>query len=197
MKRTIQLFGMTIDALDIDHAVETIWRWCQKPRDGRCRYVVTPNVDHVVMYQSNPLLRTAYSGASLVLADGMPVVLASRLLRQALPQRVAGSDLVPALLDRAAGESRHEILRVFLLGAASGVAGRAASRIHQRWSGVEVVGKEKLGGGYVTVIVKGDVAAVKAAIDAGQAKVGDLGKLIASHVIAHPSPGVLSLLPGK
>jgi microcompartment protein CcmL/EutN len=60
---------------------------------------------------------------------------------------------------------------------------------------VEVIGKEKLGGGYVTVIIKGDVAAVKAAIDAGQSKVGALGKLIAAHVIARPSESVLALLP--
>jgi microcompartment protein CcmL/EutN len=60
---------------------------------------------------------------------------------------------------------------------------------------VEVIGKEKLGGGYITVVVKGDVAAVKAAIEAGTSKVGALGKLIASHVIARPSPAVLALLP--
>jgi ethanolamine utilization microcompartment shell protein EutS len=60
---------------------------------------------------------------------------------------------------------------------------------------VEVVGKEKLGGGYVTVIVKGDVAAVKAAVEAGQQRVEGLGKLIAAHVIARPSESVLSLLP--
>lgn len=60
---------------------------------------------------------------------------------------------------------------------------------------VQVLGKEKLGGGYVTVIIKGDVAAVKAAIAAGQEKVGALGKLIAAHVIARPSTAVLSLLP--
>jgi carbon dioxide concentrating mechanism protein CcmO len=60
---------------------------------------------------------------------------------------------------------------------------------------VEVIGKEKLGGGYITVVVKGDVAAVKAAIEAGTAKVNGLGKLIASHVIARPSAAVLSLLP--
>jgi microcompartment protein CcmL/EutN len=60
---------------------------------------------------------------------------------------------------------------------------------------VEVIGKEKLGGGYITVMIKGDVAAVKAAIEAGQQKVGSLGKLIAAHVIARPSPAVLSLLP--
>ena len=60
---------------------------------------------------------------------------------------------------------------------------------------VEVIGKDKLGGGYITVMIKGDVAAVKAAIEAGQEKVGALGKLIAAHVIARPSPAVLSLLP--
>jgi len=54
---------------------------------------------------------------------------------------------------------------------------------------------EKLGGGYITVVIKGDVAAVSAAIDAGKAKVGSLGKLIAAHVIARPSSNVLALLP--
>lgn len=60
---------------------------------------------------------------------------------------------------------------------------------------VEVVGKEKLGGGYITIVIKGDVAAVKAAVDAGKAKVEGLGKLIAAHVIARPSDNVLALLP--
>ena len=60
---------------------------------------------------------------------------------------------------------------------------------------VEVIGKEKLGGGYVTVIIKGDVAAVKAAIDAGQSKVEGLGNLIAAHVLPRPSAAVFSLLP--
>ena len=60
---------------------------------------------------------------------------------------------------------------------------------------VEVVGKEKLGGGYITVIIKGDLSAVTAAIEAGQTKVAGLGKLIAAHVLAHPSDSLLSLLP--
>lgn len=60
---------------------------------------------------------------------------------------------------------------------------------------VEVVAKEKLGGGYITVVIRGDVAAVSAAIDSGKAKVEGLGKLIAAHVIARPSAQVMSLLP--
>lgn len=60
---------------------------------------------------------------------------------------------------------------------------------------VEIVGKEKLGGGYITVVVQGDVAAVKAAIESGRSKVEGLGKLIAAHVVTGPSESVLSLLP--
>ncbi len=60
---------------------------------------------------------------------------------------------------------------------------------------VEVVGKEKLGGGYVTVVIRGDVAAVNAAVEAAKPRVEGLGKLIACHVIARPCAAALSLLP--
>jgi carbon dioxide concentrating mechanism protein CcmO len=60
---------------------------------------------------------------------------------------------------------------------------------------VEVLAREKLGGGYITIVIKGDVSAVRAAIDAGKSHVEGLGKLIAAHVIASPSQGVLALLP--
>lgn len=60
---------------------------------------------------------------------------------------------------------------------------------------VEVVGKEKLGGGYVTIVIRGDVAAVRAAVDAAKPKVEGLGNLVAAHVIPRPSQSVLALLP--
>ena len=60
---------------------------------------------------------------------------------------------------------------------------------------VEVIGKEKLGGGYVTVIIRGELSAVTAAIESGKMRVKGLGELIAAHVIARPSSGVLALLP--
>lgn len=60
---------------------------------------------------------------------------------------------------------------------------------------VTLVGKEKIGAAYVTVIVKGDVAAVKAAVDAGAKAVSGLGKIIAVHVIARPHEDLAALLP--
>ena len=62
---------------------------------------------------------------------------------------------------------------------------------------VEVLAREKLGGGYITVVIRGDVAAVRAAVDAGSARVNGLGRLIAAHVIPSPSQAVLALLPQK
>jgi microcompartment protein CcmL/EutN len=62
---------------------------------------------------------------------------------------------------------------------------------------VEVIGKEKLGGGYITVLIRGDVAAVAAAVQAGKVRIEELGlgKLISAHVIARPSAGIMKLLP--
>lgn len=60
---------------------------------------------------------------------------------------------------------------------------------------VKLLGKEKIGAAYVAIMICGDVAAVKAAIDAGSAAVGGLGKLIAAHVIARPHEELLPLLP--
>jgi N-acetylglucosaminyldiphosphoundecaprenol N-acetyl-beta-D-mannosaminyltransferase len=118
--------------------VDVLLEWCRAPLGETCRYVVTPNVDHAVMYQTNEKLRQSYANASLVLADGAPVVLASRLLGRALPERVAGSDLAPALFKSAARGLTP--LRVFLLGAAPGVGERAAANITQRWDNIEIVG---------------------------------------------------------
>ncbi len=136
------MFGIDIDKVDLVAAARRVNQWCRGPRTSSCRYVVTPNVDHVVQLSHNPELRAAYRSAAMVLADGAPIVAASRLLGKALPERVAGSDLAPALFveaGRVTGLSTAQ-LKVFLLGAAPGVADRAATRIQEKYRGVTVVG---------------------------------------------------------
>ena len=133
---SVRLFGCQIDRVRMPQAVDRAYGLIAD-RGACCQYVVTPNVDHVVMLQHHRPLRRAYQRASLVLADGMPVVLASRLLGRALPERVTGADLTMALFDEA--ESRGG-LRVFLLGALPGVAAQAAIRISEQWPAVEIVG---------------------------------------------------------
>ena len=60
---------------------------------------------------------------------------------------------------------------------------------------VQLVGKEQVGGGLVTVMVRGDVGAVKAATDAGAAAAEKVGELISVHVLAPPHPEVDAILP--
>ena len=60
---------------------------------------------------------------------------------------------------------------------------------------VELVSYEKTGGGYVTVCIRGDVAAVKAACDAGKAGASRVGEIVAVHIIARPHPNVDAVLP--
>jgi len=60
---------------------------------------------------------------------------------------------------------------------------------------VQLVGKEQVGGGLVTVMVRGDVGAVKAATDAGAAAAEKVGELVSVHVIARPHTEVDNILP--
>ncbi|MSR74739.1 MAG: BMC domain-containing protein [Planctomycetes bacterium] len=60
---------------------------------------------------------------------------------------------------------------------------------------VTLIGKEKIGGGYVTVMVRGEVGAVKAATDAGAAAARRVGELVSVHVIARPHEQVEAILP--
>ena len=60
---------------------------------------------------------------------------------------------------------------------------------------VTLVGTEKIGSGFVTVMVRGDVGAVKAAVEAGSASASKLGELVATHVIPRPHSDVEKILP--
>jgi N-acetylglucosaminyldiphosphoundecaprenol N-acetyl-beta-D-mannosaminyltransferase len=142
---TVDLFGINLHPCRLDEAVDELFRWIGAPDFDRCRYVVTPNVNHAVLHQHHDEFASAYSAADLVLADGAPLVALSRLLGRALPERVAGSDLVPKLFER--GQSERPI-RVFLLGARAEVSERAARIAEIRWPGVKVVGRDSPAQGF-------------------------------------------------
>jgi len=103
-------FGEALDAIE-----ELVWA-------GAGGFVVTPNVDHVVMAERNVELRAAYGAASLSLVDGMPLLWVTRLLGVPLPEKISGADLIRPVLRRAAARG----MRVYLLGGAPGIALRAA-----------------------------------------------------------------------
>lgn len=127
------LFGVTFDALRFEEAVE---RLVEFAKGDQPRYAVTANVDHVVRLRRRPDLKPLYDHADLTVADGMPLIWASRRLKKPLPERVAGSDLFPALCQQAALHG----LSVFLLGGDPGTAAAAAEVMRQRHPALQVAG---------------------------------------------------------
>ena len=95
---------------------------------GRGGWVVTHNLDHLRRLQRDASFAEICTTADLVVADGMPLVWASRLQRSPLPQRVTGSSLTSSLSAAAAREARS----IFLLGGAPGTADAAAQVLRDR-----------------------------------------------------------------
>ena len=130
------MLGVELDPLTMQQAVDTVLGWT-RDEQSHCRYVVTPNVDHIVLLQHHAGLQAAYEDADLILADGAPVVWASHLLGRKLPDRIPGSDLTPAIF---AAVRPEQTLKVYLLGAMPSVAEVAAANIEHRWPAVKVTG---------------------------------------------------------
>jgi N-acetylglucosaminyldiphosphoundecaprenol N-acetyl-beta-D-mannosaminyltransferase len=126
----VRIWGLPLAPLTLPQTLDLIDEWIA---DRTPRYVITANVHYAMLAANDPRLGPITNDAALVLADGMPLVWASR---GRLPERVAGSDLVPALCQRAAERG----YRVFLLGAAPGVADQAADKLRERFPGVTIAG---------------------------------------------------------
>ena len=135
MRPRWRLGGVIVDRLGFAEALAAIEALVDRGEGGA---VFTPNVDHVVIAETDARLRAAYARVSLSLADGMPVVWASRLFGPRLPEKVSGSDLVLPLMRLAAARQ----WRVYLAGGADGVAGRAAEALQRQIPHLGVVGTE-------------------------------------------------------
>lgn len=105
---------------------------------GTPNFIVTANVHYAMLCATDERLRANNKRAALVLADGMPIVWASRWRERRLPERVTGSDLLPMLCGRAAERGWG----VYFLGAAPGIAAAAAEKLRERFPGLRVVGVE-------------------------------------------------------
>jgi N-acetylglucosaminyldiphosphoundecaprenol N-acetyl-beta-D-mannosaminyltransferase len=130
-KQTVNLFGLQLNAVTFPEAVDLL---CQQVPQRPAKVVVTPNVDHVISLADNPELRAMYNSADFKFADGMPVVWASRLLGQPLPERVTGADLFVAICRKA--QERH--WRIGVLGGMPGDEPMLLKRFAEVYPGLQV-----------------------------------------------------------
>ncbi|MCX6111263.1 MAG: WecB/TagA/CpsF family glycosyltransferase [Proteobacteria bacterium] len=133
VRTTLTIGRLSVDVLDFPGAVRRI---VDLAREHRAAYVVTPNADHVVRAQTDAEFVAIAQGADLSVADGMPLVWASRFLGQRLPQRVTGADLLPAIC----AEAAKQRMTVYLFGGLPGEAELASQRLEASCPGLLVVG---------------------------------------------------------
>lgn len=122
-----------VDNLTMAEALSAIDMLVQKKGSS---YVVTPNVDHIVQLESDNELQNVYKNASLILVDGMPLIWISKLYGSPIKEKISGSDLFP-LICKLSSEKGYKL---FFLGAAEGVASKAAEVLSDRYEGLNVVG---------------------------------------------------------
>lgn len=129
----VELCGMPIDVITERQAIAHVIACLEEGRGG---WVITPNLEQLRQFAHGQDLRNLFEDADLVVADGMPLVWASRLAGSPVPERVAGSDLVWSLSAEAALWKKS----LFLLGGTPGVAPRAAETLRRSYPELEVAG---------------------------------------------------------
>jgi N-acetylglucosaminyldiphosphoundecaprenol N-acetyl-beta-D-mannosaminyltransferase len=130
-RQPIALLGVAFDNLTLR---ETVGRIEEMIVSRRSHYVVTANVDFLAKARRDLELQHILLNAQLVLCDGTPLVWASRLFGNPLPERVAGADVVPALI-RVAAEKHY---RLFFLGATEEANTQAIARLRAQFPDLEI-----------------------------------------------------------
>lgn len=122
-----------VDNLTMDEAVSAIDGLIQERRHS---YVVTPNLDHIVLIEKDELFREIYRNADLILTDGKPLLWIAKSQGTPIKEKVSGSDLFPRICELSAKRGYG----IFILGAAEGVAEKAAENLCRKYEGLKIVG---------------------------------------------------------
>ncbi len=127
------LMGVPIHDVTMEETLAWIARWIH---EDDAHQIATVNTEFVMLARRHPEFRTALLHAALCVPDGIGVLWAARRHGVRLRERVAGSDLVPRLAQEAAGKG----WRLFFLGAAPGVADRAAANLQRKFPTLQLCG---------------------------------------------------------
>jgi N-acetylglucosaminyldiphosphoundecaprenol N-acetyl-beta-D-mannosaminyltransferase len=125
--------GVGFDPVTPEQALARVVDLSERGEGG---YVVTPNPEIVYACREDDKLRALVDGAALVVADGIGVIHAARILKTPLPARVPGIELGEQFLSYLAGKNK----RLYLLGAKPGVAEKAAAELQRRYPGLVIAG---------------------------------------------------------
>lgn len=129
----MKFMNTEVDNLTMEETLDAIDDLIQQDKNA---YVVTPNVDHIVQLEAGGELCEVYKKADLILADGKPLLWIAKWYGTPIKEKISGSDLFPLLCEMAAKKG----YTMFFLGAAEGIAAKAADNLMKRYPGLDVVG---------------------------------------------------------
>ena len=129
----LKFLNTHVDNLTMEEAVQEIDRLIVEKKQS---YVVTPNMDHIVLIEKDKLFKEIYDNADLVLTDGKPLLWIANIKGTPIKEKVSGSDIFPRICELAADRG----YKIFILGAAEGIANKAAEILMKRYSGLIVSG---------------------------------------------------------
>ncbi len=133
MKLPVAVLGLPLASVTIGQAVERVEEMIAQEGTHQ---VVTANLDFWLKSNSDPHLHRIIAGCDMVVADGMPLVWASKFLGAPLPERVTGVDMVPHLMELSAKKG----YRIFLLGGGKGIAAATKEMFERKYPGVQICG---------------------------------------------------------
>jgi N-acetylglucosaminyldiphosphoundecaprenol N-acetyl-beta-D-mannosaminyltransferase len=137
---SVSVLGIRVDRLTQHQALDYIDQLISLRREHseevRCQQVITVNTEFVIEARRNTAFRACINEAELVVPDGMGIVWATRYLGRPAPERVTGTDTLPELAKLCAARG----YRLYLLGAAPGVAESAAERLCALAPGLQIAG---------------------------------------------------------
>lgn len=137
MRKLIVISGIPIDDLNVEQTLDRLEEFVEIGRaTGQNHQIATVNADFIVKAMADPELRFLLQESDLLMPDGMPLVWGARLLGLAMEERVAGSDIVPMLAERAARKGYS----LYLLGAAPGIAQQAADMLQEKFPELVIAG---------------------------------------------------------
>jgi N-acetylglucosaminyldiphosphoundecaprenol N-acetyl-beta-D-mannosaminyltransferase len=151
-RNQIEILGANVDDILLDEAVARIENWISTRHSNpqfAAQQVVTLNPEYLTIAQRDAGLMDIINRAGLVTPDGIGLVYAGKALRRPLRGRVTGVELTHALAMRSAylHNSGEGEMRIFLLGAAEGVAEKAARKLEELYPGVQIAGAFSGNGG--------------------------------------------------
>ncbi|MEO1526024.1 MAG: WecB/TagA/CpsF family glycosyltransferase [Planctomycetota bacterium] len=129
------IWGVPFDRVTLTEAVDRIEALIAR---GAPSYVITANLNYVMLHHNQRELWPITDAAAMILADGQPIVLRSRIGSERLPERVAGSEMIYNLAERASERKWG----IYFLGGEPGVAQTCADKLKQAYPGMRIAGVE-------------------------------------------------------